>query len=171
MRWLPFAMLALIAIVCQTTVAHTLAIRSIWPEWTFVLAVHYALWGAWPDAAIAAWVLGLVVDLQTAAPNPIGLHAFCYGAAAWVILRLRQLLFRDHPFTHLLVTLILGLGVQCAIAFYYSWRLTSTPANLWTTALGVAIYTAVWAPLLHWPLIRLGWFTGLRPSRRTALLG
>ncbi len=166
MKWLPFGILALIAIVCQTTIVQATAIRSIWPEWVFILAVHYALWGPWPDAAIAAWLLGLIVDLQSA--DPVGLHAFCYGAAAWVILRVRQVVFRDHPVTHLVVTLVFAFAVQLLIALYYWWRLSGAAGSeaLWSSALCIAVYTALWAPLLHWPLIRIGRWTGLRTARR-----
>jgi len=168
MKWLPFAILAVIAIVCQTTVVQAMAVRSVWPEWTFILAVHYALWGAWPDAAIAAWLLGLIVDLQTAPPDPIGLHAFCYGAAAWAILRVRQVVFRDHPVTHVVVTLVFTLAIQVLIGIYHGWKRSGSAGSegLWLTALFIAIYTAVWAPFLHWPLIRIGRWTGLRTVRR-----
>ena len=168
MKWVPFGILALVVIVCQTTVVQAMAIDSIWPEWTFVLAVHYALWGPWPDAAIAAWLLGLVVDLQTSGPTPIGLHAFCYGAAAWMIVRVRQVVFRDHPVTHVLTTLVFAFGVQLLISMYHWWRAPGARGadGLWSTAFFIALYTALWAPVLHWPLIRLGRWTGLRPARR-----
>ena len=168
MKWLPFAVLAVIVIVCQTTVVQAMAVGSVWPEWTFILAVHYALWGRWPDAAIAAWLLGLVVDLQTAGPDPVGLHAFSYGAAAWAILRVRQVVFRDHPLTHVVVTLVFALAVQLLIGIYHWWKLAGTPGSegLWWSALMIAVYTAVWAPFLHWGLIRLGRWTGLRAARR-----
>ena len=168
MKWFPFAILALVAIVCQTTLVQAVAIRSIRPEWTFILAVHYALWGPWPDAAIAAWVLGLAVDLQSAAPNPVGLHAFTYGAAAWVILRIRNVLFRDHPATQVMLTLAFAFAVRLLVGGYFWWRTsgTATGGEIWWEAFLVALYTAAWAPLLHWPLIRLAKWTGLRTTRR-----
>ena len=166
MKWLPFGILGVIAVVCQTTVVPRMAIHSIWPEWTFVLVVHYALWGPRPDAAIAAWLLGLIVDFQSA--DPIGLHAFCYGAAAWAILRVRQLMFRDHPVTHVAVTLVFTFAVQLLIAVYRWWSLSapSAGAGLWFSALLIALYTALWAPVLHWLLIRMGKWTGLAAAAR-----
>ena len=147
-----------------------MAIGSIWPEWTFILVVHYALWGPWPDAAIAAWLLGLIVDFQSA--DPIGLHAFSYGAAAWAILRIRQVVFRDHPVTHVTVTLVFTFGVQLLIAAYRWWSLSgpSAGAGLWLSAVLIALYTALWAPILHWPLIRLGKWTGLAATGAARLL-
>jgi rod shape-determining protein MreD len=169
MRWLPFALLATVVIVCQTTlVPRLMTIYSIWPEWVIILAVHYALWGPWPDAAIAAWILGLLVDLQSAAPDPIGLHAFCYGLAAWAVIRIRQVLFRDHPVTHALVTLAFAFAVHTLTGLYYWWKLSGAldTEGLWRPALLFAGYTAVWAPCLHWVLLKLQRWTGLGPSRR-----
>jgi rod shape-determining protein MreD len=166
MKWLPFVILAVLVLVSQTTVVPMMAIGSVWPDWMFVLAVHYALWGPWPDAAIAAWVLGLVVGLQSA--DRVALHAFCFGGAAWVIIQVRRTLFRDHALTHVLVTLVFALAIQTIIGLcrYWTAPTAATRDELVWHALFTALYTALWAPVLHWPLIRLGGWTGLRASRQ-----
>lgn len=169
MKWMPFVILAVVVLVCQTTVVQTLmAIQSIRPQWTIILAVHYGLWGPSPDAAIAAWILGLIVDLQTASPHPIGLYAFSYGLAAWVVLRSRQALFRDHPVTHAIVTLVFAFAVQVIAGLYFWWkhRIPIDVEGLWRPAFLFAGYTALWAPCLHWVLIKLQRWTGLGPMRR-----
>ena len=165
MKWLPFGILACITIICQTTFVPAMAIHRIWPDWMFVLAVHYALWGPWPDAAIAAWLLGLIVDLQSL--DRIGLHAFSFAAAAWAIMYVRQAVFRDHPVTHVVVTLLFAFGVRLVIAFYDWWCGTINGAlgGLLWPAFFTALYTAAWAPYLHWTLILLGKWTGLKTSR------
>lgn len=167
MRWLAFGILAVLFVVCQTTFVPRLEVAGTWPNWTFILAVHYALWGAWPEAAIAAWILGLAVDLQTASPYPIGLHAFCYGGAAWVILRIRQALFRDHPATYVGITFAFALAIQLLVGLWRLWRVPgeeSGPDIFWPS-LAIAIHTAVWSLPLHWILIKIGRFTGLRSRR------
>ena len=166
MRWVPFAILSILTIVLQTTLVQKMAIQSIWPDWMFVLAVHYALWGPWPEAVIAAWILGLLVDLQSV--DRIGLHAFAYGAAAWAIMRLRLVVFRDHPLTQITLTLTFALGIQLTVGLYRRWGLGTEPSvtSLWWPALFTAVYTAACAPYLHWLLIRLDRWTGLRSSRR-----
>ena len=169
MKWLPFTILAVIVVVFQTTlVPQALAIRSVWPEWTFILAVHYALWGPWPEAAIAAWLLGLSVDLFTADGAPV--HAFGYGAAAWAIIRVRQVLFRDHPLTYMVVTFAFAIGVQLLVGFYRAWRFAGPDegGGIWGPALAVAVYTALWALPFQWVLLRMRRWTGLGPRRRLA---
>lgn len=161
MRWLPFTVLALVMIVLQTAVARYMAIRGIWPDLMFILAVHYALWGPWPEAAIASWILGLIVGL--ASQDRIGLHALCFATAAWAIFRVRQAVFRDHPLTQLVVTLLACLVVQVAVGIYNQWSASEgTDIRIWGPAFFTAIYTAALAPYLHWGLQRLGRWTGLR---------
>jgi rod shape-determining protein MreD len=169
MKWLPFAILAVAGIVCQTTIVPHMRVRwfgpEIGPDWMFILAVFYALWGPWPEAAIAAWILGVVTDLESAgmAGSRIGLHAFCYGAAAWGIIRTRQAVMRGHWLAQVFITLVFALGVEAAVRLYQHW---SAPAMGlgdagWGAMLSAA-YTAAWAPILLWALMRLGRLAGLK---------
>lgn len=163
MRWLPFAILAGLTLVIQTTsLGRQVAINSIWPEWTFILLVHYALWGPRVEVAVAGCLLGLSVDLLGS--DRVGLHAFCYGLTAWAIGRIREVLFRDHPATHLVMTLVFAAVVQALTGCYRWWRLGGEPefaALMWTAA-----YTALWAPVVHWPLQRMRHWTGLTSRHR-----
>lgn len=169
MRWGVFAILAIVTIVLQTTLVQYMAIQGIWPNWLFILAVHYALWGPWPEAAIAAWLLGLAVDLQSlTSSSRIGLYAFLFGGAAWAIIRLRSTLNRDHAVTHFLATLFFSLIIEILVEAYRHW---GTNAPRWTAGLTwelifTALYTAACAPYLHWLLIRMGRWTGLRSARK-----
>lgn len=173
MRWLPFSILAAITIVLQTTIVPAMAIASARPDWMLILAVHYALWGRWPEAAIAAWILGLLVDLQTSFPlysGVVGLYAFAYGLAVCLILRVRTALFRDHFLTQMLLTGILALGVHLFVNVFHWWQARTAAAtqitSMLTLSVFTAVYTAVWAPYLQWPLIKASRWTGL-PVKRT----
>ncbi len=168
MKWLPFLILAAAATILQTTVARTIAIHAVSPDLMFLLAVHYALLGPWPEAAIAAWVLGLLFDTQTSSPWPLGLYAFCYGGAAWAMIRVRQVVFRDHPAAQIVITLVFTFLVQLAAWVFVWWR--SQKGVAWSEigwqALFTAVYTAALAPYVHWGLGRLNRWTGLRPGQR-----
>ena len=144
MRWLPFFILAIATLACQCTVVQMMSVRHVWPDWLFVLAVHYALWGPWPDAAIAAWLLGLLMDVQSG--GRIGLHAFCFGAAAWVIVRVRQVVFRDHPVTQALITLALAFAVRLVVGVYDAYRAGGEVDSVWWP---IVILTNVWERRSH----------------------
>lgn len=171
MRWLTFSILAAGCLVLQTSLGPTLTLWGVRPEWMFVLGVFYALLGPYPDACIAAWILGLLTDLASANDH-IGLYAFAYGGAAWLICRVRELIFREHWLAHTILTLFAGFLVQAVVALYRTWR--APPAlgaepGVWTYAVLTCLYTAFWAPYFHWLLTRLRRATGFRtaasPSR------
>lgn len=169
MKWLPFGILAVVGIVCQTTIVPYLRVRGVGPDWMFVLAVYYALWGPWPEAAIGAWILGVVTDLESTgmAGSRIGLHAFCYGAAAWGIIRTRQAVMRGHWLAQVFIALVFGLGVEVVVRLYQHWsapQLSLAEAG-WGAILS-AVYTAACAPFLLWGLTRLSRLTGLKVDRQ-----
>jgi len=170
MKWPAFVILAVVTLVLQTAVVPLMAIQSIRPSWMFVLAAFYGLWGPWPDAAIAAWLLGLGVDLQSAGAGGgrIGLYAFCFGGAVWAMIRIRSAFFRDHAVTQFVMTLVFGLAVELLVEGYRRWSVgdASPERGVWWPAFWTALYTAAWAPYLHWVLLRLHRWTGLKPVRR-----
>src|SRR5688500_10460745 len=139
MKWLPFITLSLTAMVAQT-IARELAVFSIWPDCIFILAVHYALWAPWPDAAIAPLILGLL--LGTGSTEQLGLHAFCYGAAAWGIVQIRQVLFRDHVVTQFVITLLSAFCVQLMVWLLRYWSGLEWPG--WKGIVAPAFFTAVY---------------------------
>lgn len=169
MRWWTFAILAIVTLLIQSTLAPMLSIRGSWPDLLFILAIHYALWGPWPDVGLAGWLLGLLMDLQS--HGRVGLHAFAFGGVAWAIYYVRRVLFRDHWLTQMLITFVFAGLVRLGVQMYDSIRSGAGPefsANV-APALGVALYTALLAPYIHWPLIRMHRWTGLKPTQRTAL--
>ncbi len=163
MKWFSFVILAGVAIVLQTSATPRLEIQSARPDLMLILAIHYALWGPWPDAAIAAWILGLLADMNSA--DRIGIHALCFGVAAWVILRVRQIVFRDHALTQILITLLFTVAIQLTVSLYRRWGATAGSGDILIPALLTGVYTAACAPYLHWLLVRMGRWTGLRTTR------
>lgn len=163
MKWRVFIILAIVTLVLQTTIVAKLAIYSARPNWMFILAVHYALWGPWPDAAIGAWLLGLMVDLQSIGGQTghVGLYAFLFGGSAWAILHVRQVFFRDHALTQLLMTGIFALLVELIVEIYRQWGTGASAATVVMPAVFTALYTAACAPYIHWLLNRLKRLTGL----------
>lgn len=173
MRWLTFGILAGICLVLQTSLAPLLAPAGVRPDWMFVLCVFYALLGPGPDVCIAAWILGLLVDLWSLNDH-IGLNAFAYGGTAWLICYVRELIFPEHWLSHTVLTLLGALIVQLTIAVYYWLTAPPQPApamGMWGFAALSALYTAFWAPYFHFVLSRLWRATGLRgtaSNRRAA---
>jgi rod shape-determining protein MreD len=170
MKWSAFIILAVVTLVLQTTLVPAIEIGATRPSWMFVLAVFYGLWGTWPDAAIAAWLLGLGVDLQSAGAGGgrIALHAFCYGGAVWAMIHIRAAFVRDHLVTQFMMTLVFGFAVQLIVEAYRYWTVggVSSEHGVWAPAMWTALYTAACAPWLHWLLLRLRRWAGLKAVHR-----
>jgi cell shape-determining protein MreD len=120
---------------------------------------------------LVGWVLGFGLDL-TAAGGPgggtvLGPMAALYALTAWGVFEVRDAFFRERIHAQALLTLgfclIVHVGwltVQSLVAVrYMTW---SVYGEMLLQAVGVAIYTALLAPLVHW---------GLRRGQRVLMVG
>jgi len=169
MRWVAVFILAYLALLAQTTLVrlvqiHGLGVGTVAPDLPAIVAVFLALHaGRAVDAMLAAWVLGLGLGL-TASGGPgggtvLGPMAVLYALTAGGLFRVREAFFRDRIHAQALLTLAFCLLVhgawvtaQALRAFgYMTW-----PAygEMLLQALGISVYTAVVAPLVHWALRR-----------------
>src|ERR1051325_9348445 len=64
MRWVLFAVALYVVIVLQTALMPFLSLHSVRPDLPALFAIHIALAGPGVDAVLAAWIIGLVVDLN-----------------------------------------------------------------------------------------------------------
>jgi len=67
------------------------------PQWLFLLPLLAGLRAAPGRAALVGWSFGLLADLLSA--EPLGLSAFLYGGAAFLLARLKTNLYSDHAVT------------------------------------------------------------------------
>ena len=177
MRWIPFVILIYVAVLVQVALG-ALPVRfgitgDIAPDITAILAVFFALSLRDPrDAMMAAWSLGLAMDLMLCgmggAPTVVGPMAIAYTIGSGLIFRVREAFFRERALARALLTLLFCLVVHSL------WVTMQTVLGLawsaWGPAImktiGISIYTAVIAPLVCMGLQRCGgWFIAT-PARR-----
>ncbi|MDP7637511.1 MAG: rod shape-determining protein MreD [Phycisphaerae bacterium] len=170
MRWVGFAILVYVTLLVQTTVAAILfrleLLGPIVPDLAAIVAVFIALSARrGPDAMIAAWILGLGMDLMICggggAQTAVGPMAIAYALSAALVYRVREAFFYDRPLAQVLLTVLFCLAahlgwvtLQTLLGFtwsgYGSWLLK---------AVGISLYTAVLAPFVCLGLKRCGrWF-------------
>ena len=166
MRWIAWICLAALVTVMQTTLAGQVQIGSVRPDWPFLLVVAVSLTAPATRAMYVSAMIGLFVDLNSVIP--LGVFTFSYGAAALLIVLVRELLFRDSLLTFVLVTLIAGLGAQSVIALLRAVQEGADryQGSLMAEALGVAAYTALWSFPGHWLYLRARQVLGLTRRRR-----
>jgi rod shape-determining protein MreD len=148
----------------HTTVAPRLAIAGAWPDWILVTVVFFAMHGRGLDVLIAAWILGLLADIQSA--ERLGLLSLAYTLGGMLAYGVREHVFRSHPLAHFAVTLAAGLVVQAVLGTYYLVAPDQGGGHGFTGLL-VALYSALFAPLAHGVLLKIGPSLGLSAPRYT----
>ena len=181
MRWVPFVILSCLLLVVQTTLGRVLTFNSasvgtIGPDLLAIVAVFVALHvQAELDAAIAAWVLGLALDLAAAggagSTTVIGPMPVAYALGAWIVYRVREAFFRERMSSRAFLALLF-CGVSHAV-WVTAQSLLAGGAATWAgygslllQAAALAVYTAALTPLGFWALLRIRKWILLVPSGR-----
>ncbi|MFB3891027.1 MAG: hypothetical protein ACE15C_03280 [Phycisphaerae bacterium] len=167
MRWIPFVILAYVIILIQTSAGRLMRIDTGWlgpigPDFAGVVAAFVALRARGGlDAMLAAWALGLGIDLTTAGgvgfSTVIGPMPIAYALAAGMLYRVREAFFREHALAQGLLTMVFVFVAHGLWLTMQTLRLGGDWAawrQMLLAALLVAVYSALLAPLIH---ALLGW--------------
>jgi rod shape-determining protein MreD len=169
MRWLPFFILAYIALGVQSGLSGYDQVYRGRPNLVLLAALFVAVHAQRDAALLAAFMLGLMQDLLT--DSPLGLNAFAYGAIAALVVSVQEVVYRDHVLTHVSLGLICGL-IYAAIVYVhgliYHWahagRSSWARPSLLPLLAG-AVYTAALAPVVLYVLQRFRRVFGFRAVR------
>lgn len=174
LHWITFIILVWAAAAVQQSVVPFFAIHTIQPDLLVIIAVYYALGARVHDALLACWAIGLVIDLSSLsfheAPN-VGLHAFSLGLIGWLVVKVRDLTFRESGMTQLLFAFLVKASLSFLTAWYawYSVGAAVSVRGLILTGLYSAAYTAILAPYGHWILRQMRTLLGITGSHRVRL--
>jgi rod shape-determining protein MreD len=172
MPWIAFAILLYVVTALQTTLAPLLAVHTIRPDLLVIVAVHYCLAARATDALFACWFVGLAMDLTSLGyqnHSTVGLHALLLGVIGWVVVKLRDLTFRDSIWTQLFFTFSVKFALALLGGVHMLWVLKdrSRLPEVVASSLYAAIYTAILAPYGHWLLKRLRGPLGIGATQRS----
>jgi len=129
MRWLVFAIAAYLALGLEVGLRPLLVVGNATPGVVLILLVFIAT-AATPGVTVAAAVvLGVLLDLSTPWPASgvadtviVGPHALGMTLAAYMLLQVRTMLFRESPLTLACLTLVAGLFLHLAVVFLLTAR-------------------------------------------------
>ena len=154
MRWITFFILLYLMAALQ--VSHLLGIPHVhspeWPaiEYLPILAIFYALYATDSYAPHAGLLCGLLYDLTNA--DMIGTNAVPLALVAFLIVRVRLSIFREHFMAQLLITLFaILLFALFSLPMRYLAHAPFAGLSLWShlaAISGNAVYSSVIAPLL-----------------------
>jgi rod shape-determining protein MreD len=181
MRWIGFAILVYLLMLLQTTLGKLLtfpleSLGVVGPDLSAIVAVFLAMRvRELSDVTIAAWLLGLAVDLGSAGGvgemTVVGPMSLSYMLAVAAVFRMREAFFRDRVMTQAILAVafcLLAHGtwvtVQSALARgEVSW--SGYGATLLQAA-ALACYTGALMPLGYRLLLKCErWFVAVQPGR------
>lgn len=168
MIWFLYLLILSVALTCQSVVAPFVEIFGARPDFLLVGVVFVALHGPPRETILAAWVVGLAADLLTI--EQFGFLGLSYALGAFLVLEVREYLFRYRASTQFAVTAVVAMVVQCLWAGYVSVRYGTREGIVMTVLTGAipaSLYTAVWAVPAHRVLLWLGRPLGLTRPRRS----
>ena len=168
-RWI---LLGLIAATLQAGIVPAAELGGVKPDLVLLAVLFAALFAPARHVLPLAWFMGTLEDILST--GRFGIYGAVYLAMAYMVLDAREDLFREHPVTHLMVTLLhaflvfVVVGLLSALAFETLSALAAVrrafAATLYTTAVALPVFAAA------------GWATGIRRtlkrgrgSRRAAL--
>ena len=137
-----------VALAFELTLLERWSLKGARPEALLSLACFAALFARdSSQGLIASWMIGLLKDLGSA--GPLGLHALLFLGAGWVVLQIRQVLYRESPLTQIAVTFIAACWVNLAAAIVVAITVGGIPLGvlLGKTALSGLLTAAVTVPL------------------------
>jgi len=183
MNWTIFAIFAYVFAALQVGLAPVIALDGrfgpIVPRFDIVLVVFIGLFAS-PKPTLVAWaVMGLLIDLalppHAGGVTLIGPYTIGFLFGGFAVLQLRTLVLRTHPLSLAFCTMAAGLAAQLVVVLIFTIRSWYDPlfanyqavGDLTARALGLA-YTAAFALLLAFPLIRMVPVFGLQLSKHAS---
>ncbi|MHC4641090.1 MAG: rod shape-determining protein MreD [Planctomycetota bacterium] len=155
MRWTRFVVIILIAAVLQAGLLHIIAISTlnIKPNFLLILLVFFAIHCNTTNAIITSFAIGFIADISIGAA--LGSQTIAFGLFGTVL-----------AYTHRVITIrsitfqaiaIFITGCLVGLLTHFLALLKGLPAvsHMYTTILGIALYSAVVGPFLF--LITAWW--------------
>ena len=180
MRWLPYFILAYVAIAVQIGLGAFVRYHGAQPNFVLLAVVFIALHAPRDAALLGCFCMGLLQDLVT--QQPPGLYALSYGLAGIVVAGSHHAVSKEHPLSHFALALVGGL-LTATVLVVHGWVRPDAPAvpggagGAATlpairlpagTQYASALYTALLAPVILGLLQRTRRFFAFQPQRRKA---
>src|SRR5256885_10421682 len=113
MRWPIYYILGYVALGLQVGLSGYARIGGAPPNLVLICVLFIVLNAPRDPALLGCFGLGLIQDLLT--QHAMGLYALSYGLLALLVVGINQLLQRDHPATHVILTLFCAANCASAI--------------------------------------------------------
>ena len=164
MRWFSYFILAYMALGVQIGAGEFMRVGGAKPDLVLLAVIYIASNAPRPAALGGAFGMGLMVDLVGL--GPLGLYAFAYGIVAMFVVSMQEVMYREHPMSHLFVALIASLLVS-TVGLVHGW--IHPPLLPLGVQFKTALYTALLAPIVLGILQRMKRAFAFKPRRRLGI--
>ena len=169
MHWPIFSLILFVAAVLQITAGRffPFADSLIRPDFLALLAIFFAFYAPRRHALLAAWIVGFTADLLSLGTP--GAFAFSFGMLALFSLSARQILYRDHPISRIILAFgwtFIAHAFSFAVPCLLGRRTFADLMPFLNTSFCVALYTAAFTPVYYLLAGSKRWFTvAISPKR------
>jgi len=111
-RWIRFVLVAVAAVLAQTTLVRVLSIRGARPDLIVAMLATFALGATPAEGFVAGAVLGLGRDLFSA--EPFGLSTGLFAVLGYAVASRRSRVYAEHVLTRMSVALVCAVASSAA---------------------------------------------------------
>ena len=143
MRWIPWFILAYVALGVQMGLGDFVRVRGATPSLVLLAVIFIALNAPREAALLGAFGIGIMQDMTTL--SPLGLYALAYAVVAMFVVSTQEIIYNGHPLTHFSLGLI-GSFLMAMVVMAHGW--VRGPRTGVAEMFAGAVYTAVLAPVV-----------------------
>lgn len=149
MRWLTFLCILFCISLFQSTQMHWINLGPAVPDLYFPLVVFYSFLTDMKRNTFANWLTGMSKDLFS--EGSFGINSVFFIATGFFIWSFREMLYRGHLVTQILITFIFSFiyNVVYAIHLAISFHSLCLSETIWMIFC-CSLYTAMSVPVLFW---------------------
>jgi len=152
-HYLRLMIFAALICVVEVTVTPWIALNGMRPNLALIMVMFVCLYVSVEEAVVFAWALGLAKDVCSV--GPLGLNALLFSICAYQLAGVKDRVFRDHPFTQLLVavvTVTIYNLLYLAVVYVRNPSVARNFPELSYRFLDALLYTSLLAPVIFYPL-------------------
>ena len=146
MRTIAYLILAYVALGAQVGLGAFITVGGAPPNLVLLAALFLALNAPREPALMGCFGLGLMQDMLT--QQSLGIFALSYGLVAMFVISTQQLVYREHPLTHVSIAFSASLIVAVITILHGLFRLDSEQRVAISKLFYVMLYTTALSPIV-----------------------
>jgi rod shape-determining protein MreD len=141
-----YLILAYLTLGAQIGLGAYVQVAGAAPNLVLLAVAFIALNAPKEPALLGCFMLGLMQDLLT--QQTLGIFALSYGLVAMFVISTQQLVYREHPLTHISITFSACILTAVVTVLHGLFRLEATERVALTKLSYITLYTTALSPII-----------------------